>query len=707
MRTYLKFIPFFLVCTNTFSAQLPLEFVVQPQVAAMVAGRDQTLSYVIRNNVRNQSLPLKSISIVNRGDSQPSNVVSIERTTCGKILAPNTTCSITVSIKNVRTGKLNRTLVINYNGRALLTSSIGMTVKQAAYTILVYIIGSDLESENGFATGSIKQMMQVGSTNNMNVVIETGGAKPKPGWTTVKRQLVVPQNLILLSDLGDINMGGSKTIQSFMEWGVTRFPADKYIIAYWDHGGGPNGGFGDSKNSVTIKNFKTATENVYASTKKKFEIIGFDACYLGNIETFAGIYPYSNYLIGSEDTEPGKSWQYTTFLNYVTKNPTAEGLSIGKVIIDGYTAQNVGSSTTLSIIASANMPNLLQKIKNFSQALAQDINSGWLQIARVRYKAPDYGTSVWDDESYDLVDLAEFAKAIFNANYFTGVTKQVAEELMLATNQAVKYVRNSSNRTASHGLTVYFPSIMSSYPFTGYATKVSGVFPAEYINLVQKYYAYYTNNQGALQVSLTNFGLNAGVYEVTLAGSSLYDQLYAGVGSNMCSVPTLGVVPCIRTLQNPEETNPGVSGQKDFNKMDNVDSWPKINGIPVMLIPNDTDPNTTDDGETFLVPVEDGYLSVVKKYNSQEYKVVGVQESAGSANTQSKIVPINPGDEFKLRVFAYDTNRWALHTVNQTIKEPFTISFEALPSTSEFDAFRFVVSDLTGRLTVTQSSQPY
>lgn len=44
----------------------------------------------------------------------------------------------------------------------------------ADYTVLVYMNGSDLESDDGFASDDLDEMMSVGSSANMNVVVETG-----------------------------------------------------------------------------------------------------------------------------------------------------------------------------------------------------------------------------------------------------------------------------------------------------------------------------------------------------------------------------------------------------------------------------------------------------------------------------------------------------------------------------------------------------
>ena len=45
-----------------------------------------------------------------------------------------------------------------------------------SYTILMYICGSDLESQNGFATADIKEILSVKCPETVNIAIQTGGA---------------------------------------------------------------------------------------------------------------------------------------------------------------------------------------------------------------------------------------------------------------------------------------------------------------------------------------------------------------------------------------------------------------------------------------------------------------------------------------------------------------------------------------------------
>jgi hypothetical protein len=722
-------------------AMLPVDFTSMSTLNNLAVGQVQVLNYTIRNNVKTQSLPIK-ITIVNDGDTQSNNTVT-QTNTCGNSLGALASCSITVTVNGLQRGSLNRHLNIDYRGRAPLTSPLVLNnIEIANTTILVYIVGSNLESDGGAATNNIQQMEQIGSTANMNVVIETGGAD-KPGWLTVKRQFVQKGSVIVLSDLGSINMANTSTIQDFVTWGINNFPAKKYLLVFWDHGGGPNGGFGGDENfnnaSTPINQLIAAVQGALSSTGATLELIGFDTCLLGSAEFAAGLSSLSHYFVGSEDLEPGLGWQYNTFLNYVNSNPNATGLDIGKVIVDGFTAQNAGDTTTQSVLDLSQMPNLVNSINEFSTALSPYVNSNianWKKVAQSRYKTADYYTSVWTNKSTDVADLIGFLGNIQNT--FSSDTNlfNASEAVIIAAQNVVKYFKNSSNRGASLGITTYFPSIMASYQ-TNYGSNVSlnniPFYSANYINLVDNYNTFYQNNIAALTAIFSNFTFSSPNYTATLSND--YSELYAGVGSSSCNIKinntTVINLPCLSTIEFSGITSTSGSGSTwniSYDKSANQSQWPLINGTPALLIDSDVNLQVLSE-QSYMLPATQiaanpnnntsGFLQLIN--NNGNYTVVGFLPSSStttSANPVSKIISIENGTQFYLQAYAQSnannqcftgssSGTWCLLNTNIVITAPFTITFGALPVSSLYNQFAFLAGDLTGALQMTSSTLPY
>lgn len=107
------------------------------------------------------------------------------------------------------------------------------------WTFVVYIAAdNDLRS---FAARNIKQMAQIGSNANINIVVQldiriTGNQK-------ITRRYFIEQNKIYHVNATDQNSqhmdsGDPKTLISCCTWAIQNYPARKYALILWNHGTG-------------------------------------------------------------------------------------------------------------------------------------------------------------------------------------------------------------------------------------------------------------------------------------------------------------------------------------------------------------------------------------------------------------------------------------------------------------------------------------
>ena len=110
-----------------------------------------------------------------------------------------------------------------------------------------------------------------------------------------------------------------KALQQFVSDGLpTESPCFQFL-EFWDHGMGPFG-FGDSYSkddeplTLSLKDISSAIAKTYESRvvtadnyrrQRKYDIIGFDACLMSAFEVAYELHPYAQYLLASEETEPG------------------------------------------------------------------------------------------------------------------------------------------------------------------------------------------------------------------------------------------------------------------------------------------------------------------------------------------------------------------------------------------------------------------
>ena len=137
------------------------------------------------------------------------------------------------------------------------------------YTIMIYMNGSDLESDFGAATTDLLEILDSGlDSRHANVIILTGGTRR---WLND----VIPETECLIwevedgwlnevSSMGKVSMGEPDTLRDFILYGYENYPAKKYGLILWDHGGGSIAGFGHDEKfndaSLTLLDMKQAFE---------------------------------------------------------------------------------------------------------------------------------------------------------------------------------------------------------------------------------------------------------------------------------------------------------------------------------------------------------------------------------------------------------------------------------------------------------------
>ncbi|MGN9867013.1 clostripain-related cysteine peptidase [Bacillus swezeyi] len=334
--------------------------------------------------------------------------------------------------------------------------------KKDDYTILVYMIGSDMESDFQMASDDIKEMMDAGSSSNINVVLQTGGAKkwanPSIKHTTNQRWKVDHQNLKLLDEIGNQNMDSPSSLSDFITWGVKKYPAKKYVLIFWGHGLGSVDGYGGDENfgnkKMKISELQSGMKQAFAKTNKKFDLIGFDNCKMAGIETAYALKDFGTYLLASVDYTNQNGWDYTRALQAVHDQPEISPKELAEEIAQGYVKQSKENGETedlqQSLIHLDKVKDVMYALDKLSVkmnfALKNPDSKRLLHYARLA--AEDYA-----DES-DMVDLADLAGLI-------GLqidARKEAKKIAKTVGRAVEFNMKSPEHPRGSGISVYFPA---------------------------------------------------------------------------------------------------------------------------------------------------------------------------------------------------------------------------------------------------------
>ena len=337
-------------------------------------------------------------------------------------------------------------------------------------TVLVLMNGSDLETEYGEASDDLAEMVRAKKSDRVNILVETVGTKKwdkRFGISSRRseRYQVTASGLKLLDGtLPQLDTTIPSTLSDFIRWGVEAYPADRYILLLWDHGGGPVYGFGYDEfqpytATLTIDEIQTALKDggVY------FDLIGMDCCLMSSLEVCCALYDYCDYTLLSEDFEPGCGWSHEGWLTALAKNPAIDTPSLAKTAIDDsirYAEQHAGEDDgmTLALIDEAYLTLLYPSWVEFAYANEETLLSkNYSQLRESTGRVhPRLARSVggWfseDDatlEDYFITDILSLS---------LNIASPQSDALSAALDQTIAYYGATSGEKTLSGLSVTLP----------------------------------------------------------------------------------------------------------------------------------------------------------------------------------------------------------------------------------------------------------
>ena len=338
-------------------------------------------------------------------------------------------------------------------------------------TILIYMNGSDLETKAGEATADIAEMVNTPIGENVNVIIQTMGTKRwhDYGISSKTSQIyrVKDGDLELLEDdLGQLDCTISKTLSDFIDYGKKNYPADRYMLIFWDHGGGPVYGFGydewqDDSSALTLDEIQKALKD---NSDISFDIIGMDCCIMANLETCYVLAQFCKYAVLSEDFESGIGWAYTDWMKLFEENPGISTPLLGKKIIDGIIEANEndleeGGSSTLILVNEKAVPELMSRwtayaYKNSEKLLGANYSKLHKAIGKGLL---DTFFDLWEDDGSDVTMDDFYVSDMMSIVESVGEEGKHTDDLRSCLTECVAYFGHTSDKNELTGLAVSLP----------------------------------------------------------------------------------------------------------------------------------------------------------------------------------------------------------------------------------------------------------
>lgn len=335
--------------------------------------------------------------------------------------------------------------------------------KKTQAVIMIYMIGSDLESEKGLASLDIEQMMKSSfDEEKINVIICTGGTSE---WSNKNISNdgcnvyeITSGNIQHKSTLKSKKITDSEAVTQFADYVYENYLSENYAFVFWGNGTGAIKGIGSDSNNEKDNLGMSEMKKSFADMKlikdgKKLKMIGFDANLMGTIEVACMLTPYAEYMVASEELVSDKGWDYNWLKSFGEGNRFG-GYDMAQTIIDAYEKSMTADAKvipdySLSCLKLSETKNVLKSFEELILVANGTLHEGgYAQIATRREKMKLFGTVEFYNY-YDMVDMYSFADNMVDLH--SAEAKALQEAL-------VKFVvYNKTNIENASGVSVYFP----------------------------------------------------------------------------------------------------------------------------------------------------------------------------------------------------------------------------------------------------------
>jgi hypothetical protein len=350
----------------------------------------------------------------------------------------------------------------NGNGGAPTGTDGGGTGGQAKWTYLIYMAADNNLSD--MATLNVKQMIAARSSRDVRIVVQVEqNPQETPGAERMTLRGTVENGASQLQNLGrNVDMSSRAALTEFIRWGKQNYPAERYALVLWSHGGGwkADKSTRGALQDVSSREDLMSVRDMAAAVKDAggVDVLNFDACLMAMYEVAYEMRQAAKVMVASEEVIPGQGNPYDKVINRLVANPSQDAATFAKGIVTDYMAYyrtNNRQSVTLSAIDLAAVEPLHAKVKAAAAGMVAAMAGERLNIQAARDASPSYN----HPNNHDLI---VFAKALAGRASSTTL-RTLANELAAAAQAAVlandvQQLPGELNVAGSTGLAIYLPS---------------------------------------------------------------------------------------------------------------------------------------------------------------------------------------------------------------------------------------------------------
>ena len=320
--------------------------------------------------------------------------------------------------------------------------------QRRAWTFMVFMAGDNNLSAAGDA--DLAEMRRVGSTDRINVVVEFDNA----GDAETRRYRVTRDGIDeAVESLGETDSGSPEVLSDFISWAAQNYPAERYALILWNHGGGwaptevdrvarsvaspgYNGRELAERSSSPLGRvvFRSSLERIFGLANpteraicsddgsghsldtlelgkviargaetigRPFDLLGMDACLMSNLEVAYQVRDHVRHIVASEENEPGDGWPYDRVLGRLVADPEMTTADLARHIVSDFVAwyQERGHTggVTQAAIDLSRLDSLTGPLDVFADRLTTVMADAYSDVWQAQRRSTRFqNNTLWD-----------------------------------------------------------------------------------------------------------------------------------------------------------------------------------------------------------------------------------------------------------------------------------------------------------------------
>lgn len=359
-----------------------------------------------------------------------------------------------------------------------------MTAK-SKWTVLTYIAAHN--NLDLLGKKSLQEILGVGSTADVTHGVLYDGKAGAARYVMGKPGLVDRQE-----QLGQFDSGDPDALTATAKWLFEQCPAERYGLVLWSHGSGwepdeieevakearpgsqadPTEAQERSSSPGSVALFRSTLRSLLQPNKpaeravlfddgtghsldtvelarvagaiadfvgQPLELLGMDACLMGNLEVAYEVRKAVRYLVASEELVPGHSWPYKDIFDALRTKPDQNGADFARLVVDRYvsfyTAHPPGAGDVTKVALDlSRIEELARATGHLADALRTNMSEAGKTIWNVQRSTMQHETQNGGRQpnkfNYHLWDLGSLAVGLASSNGIPAPVSQAAASIV-------------------------------------------------------------------------------------------------------------------------------------------------------------------------------------------------------------------------------------------------------------------------------------